>query len=1118
MKREVLYKILAAAIGSGLVLGPVIYAGETEAANSESSKEETVYIFTDASGNQQKLLVNEWLKNPENAGAILDATGLSDIVNVKGDETYDREEGDRIVWNSNGDDIYYQGSTDKEAPIEVKITYTLNGREVAPEELAGKSGRVVIRYEYKNKQTEVERVGDKTEEVFVPFTVLSGMVFSGGCAKNVEVNTGKVITEGDTVIVAGLAFPGLEESLKLDKEENLNIEIPNYVEVSMDAENFAMDLSMSLVMNDALNLLDELGLGEKEGLDDLKSDVEELKDGAKELVSGTEELADGIGELYDKVPELTDGVQELKDGIVSYTDGVAAAESGVGELKSGSGQLADGAATLADGAADLAAGTRKLKSGADTLAGGAKQLNKGAASAKKGSAQLKAGYEGENGAVAGSQALAEGAAALDTGMDSLTAGAAAASQGIEKLASGAGSVKEGADSVDSGVAGLKGGADTLKAGADTLAASAPALVRALEQVSEGLAQLKDTLEGDAEDPYGNPGQMAVLEAAVRQLEEAVCSETEGSVSLQNVTGALEADIQALKEYYFSARVDGSSLEQTVFVASEREDPQENEAEGKSASGQTDGTDFSALEKLKESTEAQKAAAREAAGQASAGLEDVTDTVDGAQAGVAEANAQVSAAGEARTSADGTYGSALDAYTPLLSDISSTLDKAGLSRYAGYVGDAESTASAIVSGYRSAADCYQSASSAYQGAASEYETVLGTYQDTVGSYDAAIASYEETIAGYEQMIGEYQKLLQDVPAGETESRAAESKAAERVSAQDEAGPEALWQKLTVDLYKLTVIQNGAEGTGGLNAGIRQLRESLFGSEEEEQDTGSMGRLTAAVDQLYEGVGTIGTQDTGTILGGMNALSAGTAQLSEGAGALSEGAGILKSGTGALAAGAAELSGGADTLAGMAPALAAGAGSIKSGSTQLAAGSTALNAGILQLAAGTEKLDGGLGTLAAGMKELSGGAGSLVSGGKTLAAGAGTLASGANTLSEGAGSLDSGVSTLQSGLEELDSNSSKLVEGAGTLAEGSGDLADGVEQLRDGSEELRDGMKKFNEEGIEKLTAFFEDDLETLADRLHAVKDAGEAYQSFAGISDGMSGNVKFIIKTESIAAE
>ena len=166
-------KLVAAGMAVGMVLGCAGMAG----AESAPSKEETVYIFTDASGNQTKVLVSDWLKNSDNESEIKDATTLKDVTNVKGDETYSQGSGDEIIWNSDGNDIYYQGTTDKETPISVKITYTLDGKEISPQELAGKSGKVVIRYDYTNNETVTAKVGDEEEEINVPFTVLSGMLF-----------------------------------------------------------------------------------------------------------------------------------------------------------------------------------------------------------------------------------------------------------------------------------------------------------------------------------------------------------------------------------------------------------------------------------------------------------------------------------------------------------------------------------------------------------------------------------------------------------------------------------------------------------------------------------------------------------------------------------------------------------------------------------------------------------------------------------------------------------------------------------------------------------------------------------------------------------------------------
>ena len=138
-------------------------------------KDETVYILTGAGGEVEKIIVSDWLRNPYGSAKLQDRTTLLDVENVKGEETFTAS-GGKLVWDAQGGDIYYQGTTDKELPVDVAVTYLLDGRTVTPEELAGKSGRVTIRFDYTNRQFEMMDVGGKQEKIYVPFAMLTGMV------------------------------------------------------------------------------------------------------------------------------------------------------------------------------------------------------------------------------------------------------------------------------------------------------------------------------------------------------------------------------------------------------------------------------------------------------------------------------------------------------------------------------------------------------------------------------------------------------------------------------------------------------------------------------------------------------------------------------------------------------------------------------------------------------------------------------------------------------------------------------------------------------------------------------------------------------------------------------
>jgi putative membrane protein len=234
--------------------------GEEDESNG-AEKEETVYVFTDASGRQKSMTVSSWLKNKNGADKLYDNSILENIENVKGDEPF-TQSGDILTWNAAGNDIYYQGTTDKQPPVTQKITYYLDGKEIAPEDLAGKSGKVRIHIDYENTE--------KYEDVYVPFTTVTGIIFSNDNAGNVEVDNGSVISEGKNTVVVGMAFPGLADSLQVVKDdaEHLleeteasqkskdrvnDIEIPDSVDITLDATEFKMNTCMTMVFSGLLD-------------------------------------------------------------------------------------------------------------------------------------------------------------------------------------------------------------------------------------------------------------------------------------------------------------------------------------------------------------------------------------------------------------------------------------------------------------------------------------------------------------------------------------------------------------------------------------------------------------------------------------------------------------------------------------------------------------------------------------------------------------------------------------------------------------------------------------------------------------------------------------------------
>lgn len=326
-----------------------------------TTKDETVYVISDAKGQSGKVIVEEWLKNRDKAETIEDVSDLKDITNIKGDETF-TQDGDKLTWQAGGNDIYYEGTTEKQVPISEKITYYLDGKEIEPEQLAGKSGKVTIHFDYENhEKTTVEKDG-KSIEVYVPFTVMTGMIMSDDFT-NIEVTNGKVVSDGKNNIVVGMAMPGLHESLQKEKDDfDDSIEFPDYVEVSADVENFSLEMTATVAMS---GLLSDMNLSDVD-LTDLEHSIDELSDGSAQLEDGSKQIKDGLGTLKDSMDEFKSGASDLSSGIKDYTDGTKKLNDGLKTLNASTGTLSKGVTTLNASAKTIAAGVQTLDQALNT--------------------------------------------------------------------------------------------------------------------------------------------------------------------------------------------------------------------------------------------------------------------------------------------------------------------------------------------------------------------------------------------------------------------------------------------------------------------------------------------------------------------------------------------------------------------------------------------------------------------------------------------------------------------------------------------------------------------------------------------------------------------------------
>lgn len=345
------------------------------------SKEETVYVIADANGNPDKVIVSDWIKNTDKASKLKDKSNLKDIEVVKGKASYTIDENNAYEWNADGGDVYYKGNGSTKLPVGVSIVYELDGKQVAPKELAGKSGRLKIKIDYTNRQFEEVSVNGKKEKIYVPFVMLTGMMLDNEKASGVTVSNGKVINDGSHTYVAGFALPGMEDSLKLKSDE---LDIPSSVEITADVKDFELATTLTVATNDMFSDVDVSKIDSKvkdlnKQLDKLTDATDKLLDGTSQLYKGLSTLLDKSGELIDGIDKLYDGARQIKDGTKKLSDGTVTLKDGAAQLDGGAGDLKDGAITLDSGAGSLKSGAAQVDSGAGSLAGGAAQVDSGVA-------------------------------------------------------------------------------------------------------------------------------------------------------------------------------------------------------------------------------------------------------------------------------------------------------------------------------------------------------------------------------------------------------------------------------------------------------------------------------------------------------------------------------------------------------------------------------------------------------------------------------------------------------------------------------------------------------------------------------------------------------------------
>ena len=399
---------------SGLLVTSLVVSNGAYANAQKISKDESVYVNADESGATTKITVSNWLKNAGINGTINDESDLKDIQNVKGDETF-TQNGDDVQWSAGSNDIYYQGTTDKELPVGVEIKYELDGKEIAAKDLLGQSGKLKITVSYTNKSKSTQTINGEKQEMYTPFVMATGIILPDDKFSTVEVDDGKIINEGSNNIVVGFGMPGMAESLDLD--EDAADKLPEGFTVTADVTDFSIGNTITFA---SPSILSDLELDDIDDLDDLENKLEKLVDSSEDLVDGSKKLSNKMGELEDKFDDYQDGEKSLNKGIKDLVNGGATLKKGVKDYTDGVDTLAKGTQKYVNGAKQITDGNQKLYEAVKDMPSSYKEFSDGLQAYTKGVDTL---------------ADTKTAKQLTDGADAVTAGIGTLNENLGKLES-----------------------------------------------------------------------------------------------------------------------------------------------------------------------------------------------------------------------------------------------------------------------------------------------------------------------------------------------------------------------------------------------------------------------------------------------------------------------------------------------------------------------------------------------------------------------------------------------------------------------------------------------------------------------------------------------------------
>ena len=346
---------LALTLAAGCAM-PAFAAGK-----SSFSKSETVYAVMNGDGSIKSTTVSEHLYSASGLANVTDKTTLTDIQNTESDAEF-TQNGEELVWNTNDTDVYYKGNTDKALPLDVKVTYALDGQEAALEDIIGKSGHLTVTVNLKNNETDTVNVNGKDRTIVTPLITAVGVIL-GGDASNMTAEHGMIESAAKSSVAAFVTLPGVKDSLSgllPDEVDSIEDYLQDTVTVEADVEDFTCPQVMVACATSTAALGTD-NVFDLSSINDLTDGINQLNDAMSQLMNGASQLVDGTSQLANGVLALLDGANTLNNGAAALDDGLGQLTNGLDTLSANNAALNAGAQQVADGV--LASANKTLKEG-----------------------------------------------------------------------------------------------------------------------------------------------------------------------------------------------------------------------------------------------------------------------------------------------------------------------------------------------------------------------------------------------------------------------------------------------------------------------------------------------------------------------------------------------------------------------------------------------------------------------------------------------------------------------------------------------------------------------------------------------------------------------------------